>query len=152
MTATLNWSTVTNSIAALSISGVTVKDIDEITDSMSMQTAILSPRPDGFISDITITRDSFGTGGAEKMTAIYTLTYRYYHAPIAGGLGGLFSTYSGMITNIDAICEAILNNDAITGCVDILLAGISELGPVEDPSGNIYHGCDLSFQVTEFVT
>lgn len=151
MTVSISFSTVADSIAGLSITGVTIADINQIGESNQKTPKHLCPRPQGYITNIVMDEPTFGAGATRKLTLRYTLTYRYYHAEIVGGRGGLFAVYSGMITNITRICNAILTNDTITGCVDIALLTIGELGPVSDPAGNAFHGCDLSFRITEYI-
>ena len=52
MTIALHPLTVSASIAALSISGVTIKDVDEIPDSAAMLCPLIVPRPNDFITNI----------------------------------------------------------------------------------------------------
>jgi len=61
MTATVDFLTVTNSVAALTFTGsvgtIIVQDVDEISDTVGLDTKVLAPMPSGFISDIALTRD-----------------------------------------------------------------------------------------------
>ena len=150
MAVNVQFATVADSISALSISGVTVKDVDAIISTYTAAPKTLAPRPDGYISNITVTRDSFGTGGAEKLTLSYTLTYRYYHTSLGVQLN--FADFAAMIANIELIAEAFITNDALTGLIDLTLEGIGEVGPVNDPSGAMFHGCDFILRITEFPT
>jgi hypothetical protein len=151
MTINCQLDTVTNSIAALTVTGVTIKDIHDIPENAMETGPIMFPRPDGFVTDMTFTRESQGGGGTALMNLGYTLTYVYCHAPIGSGPDGLFSTYSGMITNIVLILEKIFASDNITGAVDMQLAGVSNIGPVQDPAGNAYHGVEITLRVLEFI-
>lgn len=148
MTINVQFDTVAASIAALSISGVRVFDIDQIPEDCRMQVPALIPRPDGYITDLSPTVQSFGSGGTAKLDLSYTLTYRYLHAPL--GTAQLFSTYSGMIAKLALILETIFANDVVSGAVDLQTVALSDVGPVEDPAGNMYHGADISFRVLEF--
>ena len=149
MSATFDLTTVTNSIAALSITGVTVKDSDEITDSLGMSgTALLVPRPDNFLTGLSIVR---GELSGQNLTVRYTLNYQYFHCVIGGGLGGIFSVYQGMLTNIGKIIVAFSNDATLTGAIDNGYPNFGRLGPIQDASGNKYHGCEVSIPITQFL-
>ena len=149
MTVTFSLPTVTDSISKLDISGVDILDIDQIPASYSVRPQMLAPKPDDFITGLTITRDSFGTGGAEKMTATYTLAYRYYHTSVGNTL--TLTEYANLIMAMKLILEAFLTNDAVSGLVDLSVESVSSVGPVNDPAGNMYHGFDITLRITEFV-
>ena len=148
MTVSVQLATICDSIAGLTISGVTIADKDQITVSRIGQAAVLSPRPDGFISGMQLTIDSTGTGATRKATLKYTLNYRYYHCAI-GNLD--FASYSACVDKLITIINAILTNDTVTGCVDLELAGVTDIGPVSDPAGNSFHGADIALNITEFI-
>ena len=142
--------TITDSIAALEIEGVKVLDKDELKAGFTAYDCpLLAPLPNGFMSAPQITAVNMGTGTARKLNVTYTLTYRYFHAPI--GQGELEQTWSEMVDNVAAILDVIFVSDALTGAIDFNLQGISEFGMVQDGSNNLYHGCDLTFSVMEFV-
>ena len=143
--------TIADSIAAVSVSGVTIKDLNEIPEAVTLRDCpVLFPRPDGFVTDLAVKRDSFGTGAVAKMTVTYILTYTFCHAPIGSGRG-LFDVYDNMIANAFAIIDAIITNDTVTGLVDLQVDDALNFGPVEDPSGNVFHGCEIQLYVMEFV-
>lgn len=152
MSITVDFLTVTNSIAALTFTGsdgtITVKDTDEIPDTIGLDYRVLAPMPEGFITNVELIRDEL-TG--QKLTLKYTLTYRYYHCLIAGALGGLFSTYAGLITNAAAVLLAFSNDATLTGALDNDMPQISGIGPVSDPAGKGYHGFDVSLRITQFL-
>jgi hypothetical protein len=148
MTATVDFTTVTNSIEALTITGITIQDVDEIPDSVGMDNHVLAPMPAGFISNVEVTRDELT---AQKLRLNYTLTYRYYHCRIAGGVGGLFSTYAGLITSAAAILLAFCNDATLTGALDSDLPQILNIGPVTDPAGSGYHGFDVTLRIHQLL-
>lgn len=150
MTVSVGFSTVTNSIAALSISGVTIKDVDEIPEDVTTLTPILFPQPSGFITDISPSFESFGSNGAAKMDLAYTLNYVYLHAPVGSGINAL-APYSGMITKLAEIFVAIMSNDAITGAVDVRLNSLPNIGVVTAPNDDDYWGVLISLRVLEHV-
>lgn len=142
--------TITESIADLVIEGVTVLDKNKLKEGFTAYDCpVLIPRPNEFVSAPIITNVSFGSGSTRQLDVRYTLAYRYLHAPV--GQGELLTTWSDMVDNLFLIIDAILANDAITGAVDFSLQGITELGDVGDGSNNMFHGCDIIFNVLEFV-
>lgn len=149
MTISVSLATVADSISKLTISGVTVKDMDEITSSYLAGPATFSPRPDNFVSDLSVTPSSLGSGGTKQVDIKYTLNYVYYHCALGSVLN--FSMYSAMVTNIAAILVALITNDVVSGAVDLTVTGLSNIGPVVDPAGNAFHGCNISVQITELV-
>jgi hypothetical protein len=148
LSTTVDFATVTHAIGALSISGVTVLDTHNITDSIGLGTAILAPMPVEFVSNIELSRDELS---GQLLTLRYTLTYRYYHCAIAGGLGGIFGPYSAMITNAAAILKAFASDATLAGAVDNDLPTISNIGPVNDPAGNGFHGFDITIRIMQFL-
>ena len=148
MTITVAFSTVSDSIAGLTITGVTVKDIDQIPDNADLLGPILFPQPNDFITELSVERMSFGGGGTAKMDMTYTLNYVYLHCA-AGGNIGAFGAYSGIITNLAVIVTAILTNDNISGPVDFEMQTVPSIGVIDDPAGNQFWGALLSFKVTE---
>lgn len=149
MTVTSALATVADSISKISITGVTVKDIDEIPQSAALLCPILIPQPNGYVSGVNVEFQSFGSNTGAKIDMSYTLNYIYLHSNAGAGLGQL-QVYSGLISKLSTIIVAILSNDAITGLVDMQLESIGNIGVIEDPSGNQYWGVMLSFRVLEF--
>jgi hypothetical protein len=149
MTVTSAISTVADSIATLSISGVTIKDIDQIPDSAATLCPLLIPQPNDFVSGINVEFVSYGSNGTAKINMEYTLTYVYLHAQAGSGVN-TYSVYSGLITKLSAIIVAILSNDAITGAVDIALQSVSNIGIINDPTNNEFWGVIFSFKVLEY--
>lgn len=148
MTVTVSISTVTNSIAALTISGVSILDIDQMGASYIARPALLAPRPDNFISGLTVMPTSFGAGSSRQVNLSYTLNYYYYHCQIGSALD--FPNHSALVTNIAAILVALMTTDDVTGATDIL-PSVGDVGVITDPAGNSYIGCSVTIQVTEYV-
>ena len=150
MTINVQFDTVANSISALSINGVNIHDIDDIPESAEMQTPMLIPQPNGFVSDIGPQFQSYGSGGTAKIDLSYTLNYVYLHAPIGSGIS-TYDIYKGLLTNVIAIFEAIFANDAPDGAIDLQLSTLSDIGTVTDPAGAEYWGILFSLRVLEHV-
>jgi hypothetical protein len=143
--------TVTNSIAALSVSGVTIKDIDEIPEEVtSRDTPMIIPNPDGFMTGLEITRDALGPAASAQKTISYVLTYRLLYSPI-GAARGMFDVYDSMVAKALLFLDAVVANDAMTGSIDVTPAEVTAFGPVADPAGEMFHGCNFLLAVTEFI-
>jgi hypothetical protein len=146
MTYAINFVTVADSISKMSISGVTVKDIDQITASRMGQAAMLAPRPDNFVTNIQVARDEL-TG--QKLTLKYTLNYTYYHCPVGSTLN--FADYANLITNVAAILAVMVAPTPLAGSLDTEAPTVFEIGPVLDPAGNAFHGCQISLTISQFI-
>jgi hypothetical protein len=147
----LAFTTITDSISSLVIEGVNIRDIDELSEGVTARECpVLYPEPVNFISNFELVRDSTGPGATALQHATYDLTYTFLYAPIGAGRG-LFDVYDESIEKVGLILDAIITNDAITGLVDLRPQDTINIGPVADPSGAIFHGCQLVFSVMEFV-
>ena len=93
---TLAIKAVTDFIAGLTVRGAEIRDIDNIPEALSARMPVIFPRPDGFVSNFAMVRDSYGGGGTAQMTVTYQLTYRLCYAPISVDRG-LFAIYEGMV-------------------------------------------------------
>ena len=118
MAITSTISTVADSIAGLTISGVTIKDIDQIPDTARMLCPLLIPDPNGFVTDISVSFETYGSNGGAKINTNYTLNYMFLFCEVGSGLG-TYAAYSGLITKLSAILVAINSNDSISGAVDV---------------------------------
>ena len=146
---TLRIATVADSISKLSVSGLTICDIDQIKTVEDKRRSAMIPNVD-YISDVAVQVDSFGAD-IGKMTVFYTLNYRLLYKPIGTERTMSIVHFSGLVAMVGLIWDAFLAIGAISGCEDLSIANIGNLGLVEDPSGNGWWGCDLGFRVMEFV-
>ena len=146
----ISLATVANSIAALSISGVTIKDADEIAASWNKQANILYPIPNNWITNAKFTVDTFGSMGNEKARFSCNMNYRFLGTEV-GNMANFIAAYSNVISKMVLIINAITSNDVITGATDFRFIGVSSIGPLADPAGNVFHGCDLTFTYEEFL-
>ena len=149
MTITSSISTIADSIAGLSISGVTVKDIDQIPDSVRMLCPILIPDPNNFVSNYSVETMTFGTLGAQKMNSKYALNYIYLHCEVGSGVN-TYAPYSGIVSKLQTILIAIFGNDVITGLVDMKLGSIGKIGVISDPANNNFWGVTFSLNILEY--
>lgn len=148
MTVQIQYNTVIGAIAGLTISGVNIKDIDEIPENAEMQLPVLFPNPDDPVTDIDFQFASFGTMGAAKMDLSYTLNYLYLHAKVGSGLS-VNSVLSGLMTNLAAIMVKFAENDQLSGAVEVKLNSLPAVRVIEGPNGTQFHGVALTFRVLE---
>ena len=142
--------TVADSISKLSVSGLTLKDIDAVPAKGDNRAAILIPAPE-YITGATFTPETFGETTGFK-TVQYTLNYRLLYAAIGTGRTMTLEQFAGLVAMVAAIWDAVLADSTITGCVDIIPEGVSGVGgAVSDPGGGNWWGCDMGFRVTEHV-
>jgi hypothetical protein len=150
VTTTIDFATVTNSISHLSISGVAVKDINELSDALGTLAGggILSPIPDNFITGYrAVPVDT----SYQQQNVYYTLNFRYYHCPIGGGMNGLFSAYAGLIANLALILKAFCSSVTLSGAMTNGAPQVLRVGPVQDAAGNQYHGADIAINIMQFL-
>lgn len=141
--------TVGESIAALDITGVDVRDLDHIPVTGIRLTPILFPDPDRTISNFVPERVSFGGGSSALANADYDLNYLFLYAPTGDGRTGL-EYHGDRMRKLQAIWDAILSIDTINGCVDVWPVGNVEFTNILAPDGTNYMGCRLTFHVKEF--
>ena len=141
--------TVADSISKLTVSGVTIKDLDEIQDKvLARDCPLVLPAPD-FMQVAEATRESVGTGAAAKWNFNYTLNYRLFYKPV-GSERGLRDIYPTLVAKVLLFVEAVIA-DELTGAVDVTFGGITGFGVVPDPSENLFWGCDIQINVLEFI-
>lgn len=149
----LSSTTIATGIAALSISGVTVKDITGIPEGISDRTLpILFPAPSSWMGggngEPSTGPATFGTPTTRFWIFNRTYNYVYLHAPVGSGRG-LYDHYSSMSSKADAILEAILTLD-LSG-IDVKNVIISDFGVLEDPAKKQYYGFTLAIMLREKV-
>lgn len=144
----LQLAAVANSIAALSVSGVTLKDVDEIPTKVDQRAPTILPLPD-YVTDFDVERVSFGSSTALRDVS-YTLNYRFCYKPVGMGRQKTIEYYDEMIDKVALFFDAVMAIETLTGAVDITPFGVTNMGIVNDPSDNEYIGCDLAVRILEF--
>lgn len=139
---------ITDAIAAISVSGVTIKDVDQISGAWNAQPNVLFPNPDAFISGFTIEYDALMQGSTAPMTITYTLSYRFLSVQI-GDISAFPASYNQLVGKVTAIINAFVSVFApYSGRVEMVVSGVS-LGARQDPAGNNYFGADILLNITE---
>jgi len=148
MTVTCSVSTVAASIAALTVSGVTIKGIDKIPDSASLITPVLIPQPNDYMTGTQMTFESYGSNGTAKMNMEYDLNYVFLYCQV-GGINA-FAPFSPLMGKLSEVLVTIMSNDAITGAVDMKLGSVDRIGVITDSAGVEYWGVMITLHVTEY--
>jgi hypothetical protein len=144
-------STITAAIAGLTISGVTVLDTNALRDAMvDIDLPCLAPRPYSFVNLQPVERDTFGAAAVARKTVLFSLNYRYFHAPVGQGLGE-YETFPGFLTNLFALADALIAADALGGTVDMNLASMPDLGVVQDGANTNFWGADVEIVCMVFI-
>lgn len=146
----LSATTITAAIAALSISGVTVKDISGIPDQvLDRDCPIFFPSPgnwlgtaSGFPEDDT----TFGTPSTRYWQAHRTYNYVFL-AAIVGSNRSISEQYNAATAYMDSIPTALVALDVAT--VDVENITHQPLGVVTDPSGAKFIGTTFAITLRE---
>jgi hypothetical protein len=150
MTITLLLPQIANAISALSISGVTIKDYDEISAAQTGQANVMYPNPEapGWITDFTLSYPSLLEGGDAPVDISYTLNYRFLHVQI-GDLSQFPKSYKDLVDKVALIIAGIISiHSPYSGRVNMKMGNIS-IGGRTDLAGNQYHGADIAILITE---
>ncbi len=145
----LKVATVWTAIKALSVTSLTIKDIGEVTETYEIRGAVLYHLIDNPVTIAVPKRQSFGIGSVAKKDVTYSLNYRLLYAPI-GSERGIKEIYSNMFVMVANIENAVINNDALSGTIDIQPRIAAGSTTVKDPGGNAFYGLDISFDVLEY--
>jgi len=147
--------TIATSIAALSVTGVTIKDLTGIPEAVyARDCPLLFPQPQPFMANLRLVRQSYGTGTYKK-DVLYTLRYVYLHCQVGSGRG-IYDIYQDAIGKITAVIDTVLANDVLSGAIDIVPQDVINVGQLtgpphaDDEDPPLYWGCELLFEVTEF--
>lgn len=148
----LNSAGITAAIAALSITGVTVKDVDAIPESvLPRDCPILFPQPGNWLGGTQIISDAegrttFGAAGARFWVAERTFNYVFLSAGLGTGRGNR-DLYSAATTETELILTAITAID-VNG-VDLKDASHEPIGVGKDAAGKNFVGCLFHFTFRE---
>jgi len=151
---TLLLATVTNSIAALSVTGLTIKDIDEIPARVyGRNCPILYPEPLDFMTNFTAEKMTFRRGLTVKWMMNYDLTYTMLYAPIGSGRG--LELFAPTIAKACLFFDVLMESHPVTGAELVTPQGWGVPGPMMDPTGGgvadaeLFYGVRLTIHVAE---
>jgi hypothetical protein len=140
-------------IAALSITGVTVKDITGIPEQVQPRDCpILFPAPDNWMAGGNgEPSDGPATfGGPTSRMWVFNRVYNYVYLHSSMGSGrGLIDNIAAMSDKIDAIVLKLIELDLTQ--VDLQNVSVGAFGVITDPAGNNFFGCTLALTMREKV-
>jgi hypothetical protein len=148
MSVAFNPATAAASIAAVSISGVTVLGIDAIPQGGGLICPVLLPQPGAWLSEVTQGAKNIHLNDAEDIEFSYTLHYAFLFAELGSGVGE-FDPYNDLIVKLQTVIQTLLSDDTLNDSIDLTLAGIDGIGVVQDPSEVDYWGALISLRCTE---
>jgi hypothetical protein len=147
----LSSATIATGISALSISGVTVKNVTAIPDQVTGRDCpILFPSPDGWLTGGNGVPGplTFGLPASRYWEFDRDYDYVFLFAPVGTGRG-LIDNISPMAAKLDLIMTAITLLD-LPG-VDVMQINCTAFGVLVDPSGNSFHGCHVVITLKEAI-
>jgi hypothetical protein len=147
--------TVAATIAELEVTGLIIKDADEIPTEVGLRKpAVMIPLPN-IVTDFSMERDSFGGGSTAKMTVTYYMNYRLLYEPVGENRAKTLKVFDGLMKMIGLILDAVLVidvfNDDHTEVIDIVPMNVTNMGIVNDPADRSFYGADFQFKIEEFV-
>lgn len=149
----LNSAAIAAGIAALTVSGVTIKDISNIPEAVTPRDLpMLYPSPNnwknGGTSEPSTGALTFGppTGRTWLFNRIYK--YVYLHAP-AGAGRSIAENYTALSAKEDAIVEALTALDLAN--VDVKQIEVADYGVLEDSAGSKFYGFTVTLTLREYL-
>jgi hypothetical protein len=139
-------------IASLSMTGITVKDYGTLADEFdSREFPILAPDLFQPVTIQAVTRNSFGDGTTAKQTLYYLVPYVL--AVYSQGEGrGVRDVVPGIIAAMSTVATALIKHDTPADLsVDLTIQAATCNVLVNDPQGTNYHGAKLMLLVKEFI-
>lgn len=139
---------ITQAISEISVAGVTVKDVDEISASWVSTNNVLYPHPESFMTNFSTVYQSFGRGSLAQVDFKYTLNYRFLSTQI-GDMANFTKAYAQLINKVLLIIAEMVETHApYDGRVNLEIGAVT-FGPRIDPAGNSFHGADIALNITE---
>jgi hypothetical protein len=152
----LNTPAIATAIAALSVSGVTMKNITNIPKAIRKDDCpIFFPHPDEWFVNTVSSPDADFVGQATVYDAVRTFRYIYLHGLSTAG-NPIADVYPAMAAKVDLLYSAIAAF-SVNGIV-MQSISISRFGEIVAPvngtaqTRNVFFGCFFDFQVLEMST
>jgi hypothetical protein len=146
---TLSSSTIATGIAALSISGVTVKNVTAIPEFVNNDSLpILFPNPEGWILGGNSIPGPLTMGPVSSRYWEFdrTFDYVFLYAPAGGNLG-MLDKIAGMAGKLDLIMTALTTLDLAD--VDVMSVNCTAFGALGDPNKTQFYGCHVQITLRE---
>jgi hypothetical protein len=151
---TLLLATVTDSISKISVSGLSIKDIDEIPARVyGRNCPIMYPEPLDFITGWEAQKMTFGRLTTVKWMMRYNLTYTLLYAPVGSGRG--LELYAPTIALACLFFDKLMESVPLAGAELVVPAAFGVPGILYDVTGpgaqdaEAFYGVRLTVQVQE---
>jgi hypothetical protein len=151
---TLNTAAIATAIAALTVSGVTMKDITGIPKAIKKADCpIFFPHPEEWEQGMNSASDNY-VGQATVYDAVHTFRYIYLHG-LSIAANPMSSIYSAMAGKADLIYSALASLNTLPGVLTVTSIRRSRFGEIAAPAaGNtsirdIFYGCFFEIEIKE---
>ena len=145
---TLQLLTVAETIAAIEVDGLLIRDVDDIPAEVGLRQSLLIPHPN-YVSDFVMERAAYDV----LIDVTYTLNYRLCYQAVGAERAMTITVWGGLASMVSQIWDAFLSigvfNTDHNEIVEVIPLAPSNMGIVNDPSDRAFYGCDLAFQVKE---
>lgn len=147
----LQLATITNAIAALTVPGVGIRDIDEIPVGLTVRdTPVLLPDPNGLLTNFAVKIDSFGMSAERRYTVTYDLNYLLVGSMVGIDRATVLGWYASLYDHALDVIDVVLASD-VTGAADLVVKTVSKPLGLVDASNNRVNGILITFAVKELV-
>lgn len=142
-------SAIATAIAALSVSGVRIKDLNGVPASIVDRDCPLLIPSYEFVTNAIGTPKSLGLTGSAVYSYEYDVNYLLYIAEVGAGRGPA-NYLQEVIQKAEAIAAAIQTADTALGAHRVSLSGTLATTTLREPSEKLsFHGATLTFHVWE---
>ena len=146
----LNSAGISAGIAALSVSGVTIKDVTAIPENVfDRDCPIFFPMPGNWLDGGDAAGDeetTFGTPSTRLWHFHRTLRYVFLHSAVGTGRGNK-DNYADAVSKLESITSTITTLD-VSG-VDVEKITHTPLGILNNPAGKKFLGCEVMITLQE---
>lgn len=147
---TLDITSVATAISALTVTGLTISDFDEIPMSLSIRnTPLLIPDPEKPITGFNTIEASFGASSM-KRDVHYTLNYILIGFPVGLGRSTVIESFKTTLALVIAFIQALYNASNLGAAVEwepqnpIRRANFTQ-------GGVSFHAWDIAIEITELL-
>lgn len=141
---------ITSAIAALSVSGVTIKDVSAIPDSVVHRDCpIFFPAPGNWLNGGNAANEdstTFGTPGTRLWHINRSMNYVFLHSAVGTGRGNA-DNYADAVTKIEALVTALVQLD-VSG-VDVTDVAHTPISVMNSPAQTKFTGCEFTITLRE---
>ena len=148
----LSPNSVVASIKALQVDGLTIRGLDDVADEVfARDCPVMQPRLVDFLTNFSLTRETFGEYDKAMMRARYRLNFTVFFSEVGEGRG-MYEQLDGLLTIWGKTLDAFITTRTLgnTAVLDNIPEN-PELSIVMDAVGNQFAGFHLPINIMEFV-